>query len=137
MYFPTFISRGCKTVISIDRVKSANFRFLTDRSCDGDDLSAFALDHHAIYIIPPCRNREQSRNNDFYPNRKRHLFECFFNKVKHDRRLFSRFDKVASRYLGFSLFFTSPFSCIDLSSEPSDFFLVGHRYKLPELRRQL
>ncbi|CAG0980604.1 hypothetical protein ARNL5_02448 [Anaerolineae bacterium] len=33
--------------------------------------------------------------------RERHLVECFFNKIKHFWRIFSRFDKLARRYLGF------------------------------------
>jgi transposase len=32
--------------------------------------------------------------------------ECFINKIKHVRRVFSRFDKLARRYLAF-LHFTS------------------------------
>jgi transposase len=34
-------------------------------------------------------------------SRERHLVECFFNKIKHYRRIFSRFEKLAERYLGF------------------------------------
>ena len=30
-----------------------------------------------------------------------HLVECFFNKLKHFRRCFSRFDKLARNYLSF------------------------------------
>ena len=33
--------------------------------------------------------------------KERHLVECFINKIKHYRRIFSRFEKLASRYLGF------------------------------------
>ena len=35
-----------------------------------------------------------------------HLIECFFNKIKRFRRIFSRFDKLAKRYLVF-LYFVS------------------------------
>jgi hypothetical protein len=28
------------------------------------------------------------------------LIECFINKIKHYRRIFSRFDKLDARYLG-------------------------------------
>ena len=33
-------------------------------------------------------------------------FECFINKMKHYRRIFSRFEKLDARYLGF-LHFTA------------------------------
>ena len=35
-----------------------------------------------------------------------HLVECFINKIKHYRRIFSRFEKLDTRYLGF-LHFTA------------------------------
>ena len=38
--------------------------------------------------------------------RERHLVECFINKTKHYRRIFSRFEKLDTRYLGF-LHFTA------------------------------
>ena len=38
--------------------------------------------------------------------RERHLVECFINKIKHYRRIFSRFEKLDTRYLGF-LHFTA------------------------------
>ena len=36
-----------------------------------------------------------------YVYRERHLVECFIGKIKHYRHIFSRFDKLANRYLGF------------------------------------
>jgi transposase len=38
------------------------------------------------------------------PDKERHLVECFINKIKHYRRVFSRFEKLANRYLGFVQF---------------------------------
>ena len=32
------------------------------------------------------------------------LVECFINKIKHYRRIFSRFEKLANRYFGFLSF---------------------------------
>ena len=36
--------------------------------------------------------------------REQHLVECFINKIKHFRRIFSRFDKLDARYLAFLQF---------------------------------
>jgi len=33
-----------------------------------------------------------------------HVIECFFRKIKHDRRIFSRFEKLARNYKGFIQF---------------------------------
>jgi transposase len=48
-------------------------------------------------VIPPRANRKQQRED-------RHLVECFINKIKHYRRLFSRFEKLSKYYLGFLSF---------------------------------
>ena len=42
-----------------------------------------------------------SREYDEYLYRERHLVECFINKIKHYRHIFSRFDKLSSPFLGF------------------------------------
>ena len=55
----------------------------------------------AIPVIPPHQRRKQPGKYDTWLYRERHLVECFINKIKHYRRIFSRFDKLASRYLGF------------------------------------
>jgi transposase len=41
------------------------------------------------------------REYDEYLYQERHLIECFINKIKPYRRIFSRFEKLDSRYLGF------------------------------------
>jgi transposase len=58
----------------------------------------------AIPVIPPRSNRKQQRDYDRHLYRERHLVECFIDKIKHYRRIFSRFEKLASRYLGFLCF---------------------------------
>src|SRR5262245_14737244 len=74
---------------------------LGDRSYDHDDLIAFIIDHGAIPVIPSRKNRKQPRDYDTWRYRERALIECFMNKIKHYRRLFSRFDKLDTRFLGF------------------------------------
>jgi transposase len=62
-----------------------------------DDISA----QGAEPVIPPKQNAKQPRDYDEWRYRERHLIECFIGKIKHFRRVFSRFDKLARRYLGF------------------------------------
>ena len=52
-------------------------------------------------VIPPHQRAKTKREYDKWLYRERHLVECFINKIKHFRRVFSRFDKLATRYLGF------------------------------------
>ncbi len=77
---------------------------LGDRAFDSDDLIAFIIDRGAIPVIPSRKNRKQPRAYDTWRYRERALVECFFNKIKQFRHLFSRFDKLASRFLGFLQF---------------------------------
>ena len=55
----------------------------------------------AIPVIPPHQRCKQAWAYDTWLYRERHLVECFISKLKHYRRIFTRFDKLASHYLGF------------------------------------
>jgi transposase len=74
---------------------------IADRSYDSDDFVQFIITNGAIPVIPPRSNRKDLREYDEYLYQERHLVECFINKIKHYRRIFSRFEKLDSRYLGF------------------------------------
>ena len=55
-------------------------------------------------VIPPHQRSKTAHEYDRWLYRERHLVECFINKIKHFRRVFSRFDKLSIRYLGFVQF---------------------------------
>jgi transposase len=80
---------------------------IADKAYDSDDLLAFIVSEvEAIPVIPPRSNRTEPQDYDEHLYKARHLVECFINKIKWRRRLFSRFEKLDSRYMGF-LFFAS------------------------------
>ena len=58
-------------------------------------------------VIPPHQRAKTEREYDKWVYRERHLVECFINKIKHFRRIFSRFDKLDRSYLGFLHFVCS------------------------------
>lgn len=79
-------------------------RLIGDRSYDADSLVQ-ELQHSGVeVVIPPRKTRNQARDYDKHWYKERHLVECFINKIKHYRHIFSRFDKLSSRYLGFLSF---------------------------------
>jgi len=41
------------------------------------------------------------RKYDRHLYRERHLIECFISKIKHYRRIFTRFEKLSKNYLSF------------------------------------
>jgi len=52
----------------------------------------------------PRSNRIAPRGCDWFAYKERHLIECFFGKIKHHRRVFSRFEKHALNCMGFVRF---------------------------------
>ena len=74
---------------------------LADKGYDADALVEFVIEHQAEPVIPPRKQRKTTRKYDPWLYRERHLIECFMNKIKHFRHVFSRFDKLASRFQGF------------------------------------
>lgn len=79
-------------------------RLLADKSYDSDDILQLIAAKEAEAVIPPRANRKEQREYDKHWYKERHLVECFINKIKHYRRIFSRFEKLAKRYLGFLCF---------------------------------
>ena len=79
-------------------------RLLADKSYDSDDILQLVDEKEAEAVIPPRASRIEQREYDKHWYKERHLVECFINKIKHYRRIFSRFEKLADRYLGFLSF---------------------------------
>jgi transposase len=77
---------------------------LADRGYDSDKILEFVAQNGAEAVIPAKKNRLVQRDTDWHTYKVRHLVECFMNKIKHYRRIFSRFEKYASRYKAFLSF---------------------------------
>ena len=78
-----------------------------DKSYDDKAFIQLIQSRGAVPVIPPRANRKEPRDYDEHLYRERHLIECFINKIKWYRRIFSRFEKLAHRYLGFLSFVAS------------------------------
>jgi transposase len=74
---------------------------LGDRAYDSDAILAWVTAQGAVPVIPPHPVRSAPRPTDWYLYKERARIECLFGKLKHFRRVFSRFDKLARRYLAF------------------------------------
>ena len=79
----------------------ANKQVLADRAYDTDQILALIEQQGGICVIPSKKNRRIQRTWDKEVFKERHLVECFFNKLKHYRRLASRFDKLACTFKAF------------------------------------
>ena len=74
---------------------------IADRAYDSRQFRESIIGNRTTPVIPPRSNRRELLSYDEYLYRERHLVECFIGKIKHYRHIFSRFDKLANRYLGF------------------------------------
>ena len=75
-----------------------------DKGYDSDKFVAAIQARGMEAVIPPRANRIEPRACDWLVYRERHLIECFFGRIKHYRRIFSRFEKLARNYRGFLRF---------------------------------
>ena len=79
----------------------ASDNVIADRGYDSDAFIAFIQAGGSVAGIPPRDNRTEPRAYDKEQYKERHLVECCINKLKQYRRVFSRFEKLASRYMAF------------------------------------
>jgi transposase len=77
---------------------------LADRGYAAEDFIDFLLQRGIQAVIPPHQRAKVLREYDKWLYRERHLVECFINKIKHFRRIFSRFEKLDRSYLNFLQF---------------------------------
>jgi transposase len=84
----------------LSRLKSGSM-LLADRGYDADWIRAFVARKGALANIPPRCNRREPICFSPYLYRARNLVERFFNKIKHCRRIATRYDKLAANYLAF------------------------------------
>ena len=74
---------------------------LADRGYDADWIRALVAKRGAWANIPPRCNRNEPICFSLSLYRARNLVERFFNKIKHCRRVATRYDKLAANYLAF------------------------------------
>lgn len=79
-------------------------RVIADKGYDAQSVLDHVATMGAEAVIPPKSNRKEQRDFDKEFYKERHLAECFFNKIKQFRRVFSRFDQLARNYLAFVQF---------------------------------
>ena len=70
-------------------------KLLADKGYDSDRFRASIAQVGAEAVIPSTRSRSPVIPYDKYVYRDRNLVERFFNKIKHFRRIATRYEKTA------------------------------------------
>jgi len=74
---------------------------LADKGYDADYIVTAAENMGAQAVIPPKSNRKIQREYDTELYKERNHVERLFNKLKHFRRVATRYDKTATAFLAF------------------------------------
>jgi transposase len=77
---------------------------IADKGYDSNEFILLLKKRNSEVVIPSRINRKIQRLIDTDLYKERHLIECCIGKLKHFRRVFSRFDKLAKNYLSFVQF---------------------------------
>jgi len=79
-------------------------KLLADKGYDSDRFRASIAQVGAEAVIPSTRSRSQVIPYDKYVYRDRNLVERFFNKIKHFRRIATRYEKTALSFASMLFF---------------------------------
>jgi len=74
---------------------------IADKGYDSDELIEVIAEHGAKAVIPPRSNRCKKRRYSKHRYKTRNLVERFINRLKHYRRIATRYEKTARNYLTF------------------------------------
>lgn len=85
----------------LEHVNTIGSNVLADRGYDSNKLLDYVYDHGGEPTIPSRKGAKFDRHCDWWPYKERHLVENYFLKLKAFRRIATRYDKLASTFLGF------------------------------------
>ena len=87
--------------VAIDLLQNVyNTKVIADRAYHSNEIREHIQSISSEAVIPCKSNTLKPIAFDTQIYKERHLIENFFSKIKHFRRVFSRFDKTISAYLG-------------------------------------
>ena len=72
-----------------------------DKAYGSKAIRDYLEENRVSYAIPPKSNTVEPWECDWWQYKERHLVERFFNKLKHFRRVATRYDKLISRFQTF------------------------------------
>jgi transposase len=74
---------------------------IADKGFDSQAFVNHLKEQGIKVVIPPRSNRTTPRDYDAFLYKERNLVERFINRIKHYRRVATRYEKLARNFLGF------------------------------------
>jgi putative transposase len=75
---------------------------VADKAYDADAFLELLHERHIEAVIPPLSRRRVQRSFDQRKYKQRNFVERFVNRIKHYRRVATRYDKTARNFLAFA-----------------------------------
>jgi transposase len=72
---------------------------IADTAYDSDEFRGGLAERGIGAVIPSNKSRSRPLPHDKHLYKERHLVECFFAKLKHFRRVATRYEKTARNFL--------------------------------------
>lgn len=85
----------------LSKVNIEGSNILADKAYGSLKIMEYITFQKTSYTIPPKSNAKEQWEYDKRLYIERHLIERFFNKIKHFRKLATRYDKLATSFLAF------------------------------------
>ena len=74
---------------------------IADTAYDAEHFHETIAQEGATPVVKPRPNRKRQRPFDQLLYKERNVIERFFNKLKHFRRVATRYDKLLANFMGF------------------------------------
>ena len=85
----------------LSQVEIESSNILAGKAYGSSKIREYITSRKAFYTIPPKSNTKEQWEYDRWLYMERHLIECFFNKIKHFRKLATRYDKLTTSFIAF------------------------------------
>ena len=85
----------------LNQISIEGSNILGDKAYGAKAILDYIDSQGASYTIPPRSDVSEPWSVDWHTYKERHLVECFFQKLKWFRRVFTRFDKLDASFLAF------------------------------------
>jgi len=90
-----------QTISLLNGFDISNSAVIGDKANANTEIVTYISKHGGKVVIPPKSNTKNPWDCDYNHYKERHLVECFFNKIKHYRRIATRYDKLSSMFQAF------------------------------------
>ena len=85
-------------ILLLSQIKIDGSNILGDKAYGAKAIREYIDSQNATYTIPPKSDVNDPWPVDWHIYKERHLVECFFQKLKWLRRIFTRYDKLGKQF---------------------------------------